>query len=50
MMNIYDQMKDSGYPWMGEIPSHWRDINPKDLFIQTYERAKEDDREHNANK
>ena len=47
-MNIYDQMKDSGYPWMGEIPSHWRDINPKALFIQRKERAKEDDRQLTA--
>ena len=33
-MKTYDQMKDSGYPWMGAIPSHWRDINPKALFTK----------------
>ena len=47
-MKTYDQMKDSGYPWMGAIPSHWRDINPKALFTQRKERAKEGERQLTA--
>lgn len=47
-MKKYDRMKDSGYPWMGEIPSHWRDINPKALFTQRKERAKEGERQLTA--
>lgn len=47
-MKKYDCMKDSGYPWMGEIPSHWRDINPKALFTQRKERAKEGERQLTA--
>lgn len=47
-MKTYDRMKDSGYPWMGEIPAHWRDINPKALFKQRKERAKEGERQLTA--
>ena len=47
-MRSYDTMKDSGYPWMGEIPAHWRDINPKALFTQRKERAKEGERQLTA--
>ena len=47
-MNTYDKMKDSGYPWMGKIPSHWSDINPKALFTQRKERAKEGERQLTA--
>ncbi len=47
-MRTYDQMKDSGYPWMGEIPSHWRDINPKALFSQRKDRAVEGERQLTA--
>ena len=47
-MKTYDQMKDSGYPWMGKIPSHWRDINPKALFAQRKDRAKAGERQLTA--
>lgn len=47
-METYEQMKDSGYPWMGKIPSHWRDINPKALFTQRKERAREGERQLTA--
>ena len=47
-MKTYEQMKDSGHPWMGKIPSHWRDINPKALFTQRKERAKEGERQLTA--
>ena len=47
-MKKYERMKDSGYPWMGEIPDHWRDINPKALFTQRKERAKEGERQLTA--
>ena len=48
MMEKYEHMKDSGYPWMGEIPVHWHDINPKALFTQRKERAKEGERQLTA--
>lgn len=47
-MKTYEHMKDSGYPWMGQIPSHWRDINPKALFTQRKDRATEGERQLTA--
>ena len=29
-MNIYERYKDSGIPWLGEIPEHWNICRLKD--------------------
>ena len=31
------EMKDSGIEWIGRMPKHWQDINPKALFSQRKE-------------
>ena len=36
-------MKDSGYKWIGEIPSHWKMVYAKQLFSQRKDRAFEND-------
>ena len=41
-------MKDSGIEWIGQIPKHWKKINPKALFYQRKDRAKKDDRQLTA--
>lgn len=42
------EMKDSGIEWIGQIPKHWKKINPKALFYQRKDRAKKDDRQLTA--
>lgn len=31
-MKQYDTMRDSGYEWIGEIPSHWQVLRMKNVF------------------
>lgn len=31
-MKKYDAMRDSGYEWIGEIPSHWQVLRMKNIF------------------
>lgn len=38
-LNPDAQMKDSGVPWIGTIPAHWRTDNPKYHFAQRKDRA-----------
>ena len=47
-MKKYKEYKQTQYPWMGEIPSHWHDINPKALFNQRKDRAQEGERQLTA--
>lgn len=47
-MNKYNSYKKTQYPWMGEIPSHWHDINPKALFVQRKDKAQEGERQLTA--
>ena len=42
------EMKDSGIEWIGKMPKHWQDINPKALFSQRKERANPGDRQLTA--
>ena len=42
------EMKDSGVEWIGEIPKHWKKINPKALFFQRKEKAKKGERQLTA--
>ena len=42
------EMKDSGIEWIGRMPKHWQDINPKALFSQRKERANPGDRQLTA--
>lgn len=41
-------MKNSGIPWIGEIPSQWIPITPKALFTQRKDRAKDGERQLTA--
>ena len=47
-LNPNVEMKDSGIEWIGQIPKHWKKINPKALFYQRKDRAKKDDRQLTA--
>ena len=47
-LNPNVEMKNSGIEWIGEIPKHWKKINPKALFYQRKDRAKKDDRQLTA--
>lgn len=42
------EMKDSGIPWCPRIPKHWVPTNPKALFHQRKERARENDKQLTA--
>lgn len=42
------EMKDSEIEWIGRMPKHWQDINPKALFSQRKERANPGDRQLTA--
>ncbi len=42
------EMKDNGIEWIGEIPKHWKKINPKALFFQRKEKAKKGERQLTA--
>ena len=42
------KMKDSGIPWCPRIPKHWVPTNPKALFHQRKERARENDKQLTA--
>lgn len=39
------EMKDSGIEWIGKMPKHWCDINPKALFSQRKEKAHPGDKQ-----
>lgn len=41
-------MKDSGIEWVKQLPLEWHSINPKALFTQRKERAKEGERQLTA--
>jgi len=34
----YPAMKDSGVPWLGEVPEHWRILPNRALFTEVRER------------
>ena len=42
------KMKDSGIEWIGEIPKEWDSMNPKALFTQRKDRAKNGERQLTA--
>ena len=42
------KMKDSGIEWIGEIPEEWDSMNPKALFTQRKDRAKNGERQLTA--
>lgn len=44
-LNPNVEMKDSGIEWIGKIPKHWCDINPKALFSQRKEKARPEDKQ-----
>jgi type I restriction enzyme, S subunit len=35
--------KDSGVPWLGEIPEHWRVLPNRALFVEVKEREHPDE-------
>lgn len=41
-------MKDSGIEWVKKLPLEWHSINPKALFTQRKDRAKEDEKQLTA--
>lgn len=41
-------MKDSGIEWVKQLPLEWHSINPKALFTQRKDRAKEDEKQLTA--
>ena len=47
-LNKNVEMKDSGIPWCPRIPKHWVPTNPKALFHQRKERARENDKQLTA--
>lgn len=44
----YPQYKDSGLPWLGEVPRHWEIARSKRLFRQRKEFAQSDDQQLSA--
>jgi type I restriction enzyme S subunit len=44
----YESYKDSGLPWLREIPSHWDTIQSRRLFTLRKEKATENDRQLTA--
>ena len=32
----YPEMKDSGVPWLGEVPEHWEVLPNRTLFTHTH--------------
>ena len=44
----YPQYKDSGLPWLGEVPRHWETARSKRLFRQRKEFAQSDDQQLSA--
>ena len=41
-------MKDSGIEWVGKMPIEWESVNPKALFIQRKDKAKQGERQLTA--
>lgn len=37
-MERYEQMKESGFKWIGQIPSHWRILRMKNIFQNVSEK------------
>lgn len=44
----YSEYKDSGLPWLGQVPSHWQIVRSKRLFSARKELARPDDRQLSA--
>lgn len=34
----YPRMKDSGVPWLGEVPEHWEVVPNRAIFLEGKER------------
>ena len=47
-LKLYPLMKDSGVPWLGEVPEHWGIARSKRLFRQRKEFARPDDEQLSA--
>ncbi|MBN1545563.1 MAG: DUF1768 domain-containing protein [Syntrophaceae bacterium] len=41
--NRYPNMKDSGVPWLGEIPDHWKILPNRAIFVEVNERNHPDE-------
>ena len=41
-LNPYPAMKDSGVPWLGEVPEHWRVLPNRAIFDEVKERDRPD--------
>jgi type I restriction enzyme, S subunit len=39
----YPVMKDSGVPWLGEVPEHWKIVRAKSLFQKMDRQVRETD-------
>lgn len=44
----YSEYKDSGLPWLGEVPAHWEIARSKRLFKQRKEFAQPEDQQLSA--
>ncbi|MFN7872848.1 MAG: restriction endonuclease subunit S, partial [Cyanobacteriota bacterium] len=44
----YPQYKDSGLPWLGQVPAHWEIARSKRLFRQSKEFANPEDQQLSA--
>ena len=38
----YAEVKDSGVPWLGQVPAHWQVVRSKRLFSARKDLAKPD--------
>lgn len=47
-LNPHVPMRDSGVPWLGEIPHHWSIVRSKALFGERKERARKGDKQLTA--
>ncbi|TDX26033.1 type I restriction enzyme S subunit [Modicisalibacter xianhensis] len=47
-LNPNVKMKDSGVEWIGQVPEHWRVVPSTWLFVESKERAHEDDQHLSA--
>ena len=48
VLQPYPEYKDSGLPWLGQVPSHWETARSKRLFRQRKEFAQSDDQQLSA--
>jgi type I restriction enzyme S subunit len=42
-LKLYPVMKDSGVPWLGEVPAHWKVLPNRALFTEVNERDHPDE-------